>query len=141
MLKKLKCGLLRTKNLAIRSLGSETKTGAKTETEMETKMHPLQAPKLKMPKGISDFRKLREGGYCYADKSNFVAEIPAAAEIVLIPCPRRFGKTLNMTTLKDYSVPARFVRTNLTLSASTTAIEILDGVNVVAKHPRSYRKH
>jgi hypothetical protein len=41
----------------------------------------------------------------------------------------------------DYSVPARFVRTNLTVSASTTAIEILDGVNVVAKHPRSYSKH
>lgn len=41
----------------------------------------------------------------------------------------------------DYSVPARFVRTNLTVSASATEIEILDGTNVVAKHRRSYDKH
>lgn len=41
----------------------------------------------------------------------------------------------------DYSVPAKFVRTNLTVSASTTEIEIFDGVEVVARHPRSYSKH
>jgi hypothetical protein len=41
----------------------------------------------------------------------------------------------------DYSVPARFVRTNLTVSASPTEIEIFDGTNVVARHRRSYDKH
>jgi hypothetical protein len=57
----------------------------------------------KMPQGISDFRKLREGGYYYVDKTNIIPEmIDASAEVLLLPRPRRFGKTLNMTTLQTW---------------------------------------
>jgi hypothetical protein len=59
--------------------------------------------KLRMPQGISDFRKLREGGYYYVDKSHIIPEmIDASAEVLLLPRPRRFGKTLNMTTLQTW---------------------------------------
>ncbi|MCP4111520.1 MAG: AAA family ATPase [Desulfobacteraceae bacterium] len=57
----------------------------------------------KLPIGISDFRKLRRGDYYYADKTLFIREIiDASAEVLLIPRPRRFGKTLNLSMLKYF---------------------------------------
>ncbi len=56
-----------------------------------------------LPIGISDFRKLIRGRYHYVDKSFFVREvIEASAEVLLLPRPRRFGKTLNMDMLKVF---------------------------------------
>ena len=56
-----------------------------------------------IPIGVDDFRKLREQGLEYVDKSHFVREVlDKGAEIVLLPRPRRFGKTLNMTMLRCF---------------------------------------
>ncbi len=56
-----------------------------------------------MPTGISDFRKLITGGYYYVDKSDFIREvIETGTEVILLPRPRRFGKTLNMDMLKNF---------------------------------------
>jgi len=53
--------------------------------------------------GISDFRKLREEDMLFVDKSPFIQEvIRAGAEILLIPRPRRFGKTLNLSMLRYF---------------------------------------
>lgn len=61
----------------------------------------MTAPR--MPIGISSFEKLREEGFYYVDKSQFVIEIAESApEILLLPRPRRFGKTLNMTMLQAW---------------------------------------
>ena len=56
-----------------------------------------------LPVGSSDFRKLREGGYHYVDKSLFIRDIVgASAKVTLLPRPRRFGKTLNMSMLRYF---------------------------------------
>ena len=56
-----------------------------------------------MPVGISDFRKLITGGYYFVDKSDFIREIiETGAEVILLPRPRRFGKTLNMDMLRVF---------------------------------------
>ncbi|MEZ4299921.1 MAG: AAA family ATPase, partial [Polyangiaceae bacterium] len=54
---------------------------------------------LSLPVGIDDFRKLREQGVDYVDKSHFIREIIDAAgvEVTLLPRPRRFGKSLNLS--------------------------------------------
>ncbi|HZK55055.1 MAG TPA: AAA family ATPase, partial [Desulfosporosinus sp.] len=50
--------------------------------------------------GVSDFRKLLTGDYYYVDKTLFIKDIMEdGSEIVLLPRPRRFGKTLNMSML------------------------------------------
>ncbi len=57
----------------------------------------------KIPIGISDFKELREKGFFYIDKSLFIKEtIDISAKIILITRPRRFGKTLNLSTLRYY---------------------------------------
>ena len=48
---------------------------------------------LKIPVGISDFKKLRENGYYYIDKSGLIADLLTNnSEVTLITRPRRFGK-------------------------------------------------
>ena len=55
------------------------------------------------PIGISDFRLLREAGAHYVDKTAFIEEILASpTQVLLFPRPRRFGKTLNLSTLRCF---------------------------------------
>ncbi|MGL5426720.1 MAG: AAA family ATPase, partial [Cetobacterium sp.] len=57
----------------------------------------------KLPIGVSDFKKLIKENYYYVDKTGFIEEIlEKKAEVTLICRPRRFGKTLNMSTLKYF---------------------------------------
>ncbi|WP_297426749.1 AAA family ATPase [Clostridium sp.] len=56
-----------------------------------------------IPIGISDFKRLIEGNYYFVDKSLLIKEfIENSADIILIPRPRRFGKTLNMSMMKYF---------------------------------------
>ena len=59
--------------------------------------------KLNVPVGISNFEKIRSGGFYYIDKSGLIAEIlDEKAEVTLITRPRRFGKTLGMNMLESF---------------------------------------
>jgi len=58
---------------------------------------------LKAPIGISDFRKLREQGAYYVDKTALLVEfLSMPTEVTLWTRPRRFGKTLNLSTLRYF---------------------------------------
>ena len=53
--------------------------------------------------GIEDFKKIIEEDCYYFDKTNYIEELlKDRTEIKLFTRPRRFGKTLNMTTLKYF---------------------------------------
>ncbi len=59
--------------------------------------------RLRFPIGESDFQKLRNKGYTYVDKSLFIEEVmDSAALVLLLPRPRRFGKTLNLSMLRYF---------------------------------------
>ena len=54
----------------------------------------------KLPIGKSDFKSIIEDNFYYIDKSNLIKEIiDSSADIILLPRPRRFGKTLNLSML------------------------------------------
>lgn len=56
-----------------------------------------------LPIGISDFKKVIEGNYAYVDKTLFIQElIERGTDVALIPRPRRFGKTLNLSMLRYF---------------------------------------
>lgn len=61
---------------------------------------------LNIPVGISDFEKIRREGFYYIDKTGLVKELlnPKPAEVTLITRPRRFGKTLAMSMLENFSI-------------------------------------
>lgn len=56
-----------------------------------------------IPIGIEDFKKIRETDCYYIDKTKFIEDILIdRTEVKLFCRPRRFGKTLNMYTLKYF---------------------------------------
>ncbi len=53
--------------------------------------------------GESDFKNIITGNYYYIDKSLFIKEIiDRGNRVILVPRPRRFGKTLNISMLKYF---------------------------------------
>ena len=67
----------------------------------------------KLPIGIDGFEKIRTNDFYYVDKTLFIKELLQNwGEVNLFTRPRRFGKTLNMSMLKNFfeagSAPALF---------------------------------
>ena len=69
-----------------------------------------EKPALRVKSGTEDFAKYIKYGYYYVDKTQYLRPIFDADDRLLILRPRRFGKTLTMSTLKyflemDYENP------------------------------------
>lgn len=61
------------------------------------------ALKKKLPIGNDEFREVRELDYYYVDKSLMIQEfIEMGDKVALIARPRRFGKTLNLTMVREF---------------------------------------
>ena len=56
----------------------------------------------KYPIGIQNFQSLREDGYAYVDKTAFVYELAQSGKYYFLSRPRRFGKSLFLSTLEAY---------------------------------------
>jgi hypothetical protein len=56
----------------------------------------------KLPLGIQDFEDLRQNGYLYADKTAFIYRLVTTGKPYFPGRPRRFGKSLMLSTLRDY---------------------------------------
>ena len=56
----------------------------------------------RLPIGMQSFAKLREGGYAYADKTRYIYELVSGSQQYFLSRPRRFGKSLFLSTLKAY---------------------------------------
>ncbi|WP_367277774.1 AAA family ATPase [Clostridium sp.] len=57
----------------------------------------------KIPIEISDFKMLIEEDYLFVDKSLLIKEFwESNGQTILVPRPRRFGKTLNMSMLRYF---------------------------------------
>ncbi len=55
-----------------------------------------------LPLGVQDFSILREGNYLYVDKTSLIYELTQTNRAVFISRPRRFGKSLLLSTIKYY---------------------------------------
>ena len=57
---------------------------------------------LKLPLSIQSFEEIRNGGYVYVDKTDYVWKIANGKKFNFLGRPRRFGKSLFADTLKCY---------------------------------------
>ena len=55
---------------------------------------------MKLPIGIQDFEKIRTGGYLYIDKTEHVYRLASEGSYYFLSRPRRFGKSLLLSTIK-----------------------------------------
>ncbi|MGL5933582.1 MAG: AAA family ATPase [Cetobacterium sp.] len=59
--------------------------------------------KKKLPVGVDNFKKIIEDDYYFVDKTMLIDELlNKKSEVTLLPRPRRFGKTLNMSMLNYF---------------------------------------
>jgi hypothetical protein len=61
----------------------------------------------KMPIGIQDFEDIRTNGYVYVDKTAYVYRLVTEGKPYFLSRPRRFGKSLFLSTLKAYFLGKR----------------------------------
>ena len=57
---------------------------------------------MKYPIGLQSFDQLIEDGYVYVDKTDMVYSLATEGKIYFLSRPRRFGKSLLVSTLKNY---------------------------------------
>jgi hypothetical protein len=57
---------------------------------------------MKYPLGIQSFEKIRNDGYLYMDKTAMVYNIVKGGTYYFLSRPRRFGKSLLISTLEAY---------------------------------------
>ena len=56
----------------------------------------------KLPIGIQNFEKLIEGNYLYVDKTEYIWKLANESTVYFLSRPRRFGKSLLLSTMKAY---------------------------------------
>ena len=54
------------------------------------------------PIGIQNFEKIRKGGYLYIDKTALIYQLANTGSYYFLSRPRRFGKSLLLSTLEAY---------------------------------------
>jgi hypothetical protein len=55
----------------------------------------------KYPIGLQEFRKIREGGYIYVDKTQLIHNLIESGSYYFLSRPRRFGKSLLLSIVKE----------------------------------------
>ena len=56
----------------------------------------------KYPIGVQNFTSLRENGYTYVDKSEYIEKLITRGKYYFLSRPRRFGKSLLLSTIEAY---------------------------------------
>jgi len=56
----------------------------------------------KLPIGVQSFKVLRNDRYLYVDKTAYIAQLAASGRVYFLSRPRRFGKSLFLSTLAAY---------------------------------------
>ncbi|MDE5996664.1 MAG: AAA family ATPase, partial [Muribaculaceae bacterium] len=62
----------------------------------------MEEKKEKYAIGDQDFKSLREGGYLYIDKTVYIKKILDGSKYYFLARPRRFGKSLFLSTLRYF---------------------------------------
>lgn len=72
--------------------------------------------RMKYPIGIQTFDRIREDGYVYVDKTRLIYSMTHEGTVYFLSRPRRFGKSLLLSTLKNYFLGRRELFEGLEIS-------------------------
>ena len=87
-----------------------------------------------MPIGVQDFEDLRRNKYVYVDKTEYVYRLAQMGKVYFLSRPRRFGKSLLLSTLKQYFLGNKDIFKGL-------AIEKLENENPTSFDKVAWVKH
>ena len=78
------------------------------------------AATLKYPIGIQTFSKIRKGGYFYIDKTRYIKKLVDDPLYYFLSRPRRFGKSLLLSTIQSYFEGERDLFKGLAIDSEDT---------------------
>lgn len=81
--------------------------------------HIARSKPIRYPVGIHTFSELMEGGYMYVDKTAFVHKLIQEGKYYFLSRPRRFGKSLLLSTIEAYFQGQRDLFKGLALDSLT----------------------
>jgi hypothetical protein len=98
--------LILVEQRAIRPLAHRPSTADEPELGLVVSKPSIRLPSLRPAKaalGESDFSKIITNSSIYVDKTQFIEDVLGdPATVLLFPRPRRFGKSLNLSTLRFF---------------------------------------
>lgn len=72
--------------------------------------------KIKYPVGVQSFEKIRTEGALYVDKTGLIAELISGTNYAFLSRPRRFGKSLLLSTIEAYFLGKKHLFEGLEIS-------------------------
>ena len=64
--------------------------------------HTMSTARRRLPIGVQSFNVMREDHFIYVDKTAFIWKLATESRVYFLSRPRRFGKSLFLSTLKAY---------------------------------------
>ena len=92
----------------------------------------------KLPIGIQSFEKLRRNSYLYIDKTAFIWSLAQETHPYFLSRPRRFGKSLFLSTLAAYFLGQKELFTGLYLERAEQAQAAQEGRDAWLHYPVFY---
>ena len=74
----------------------------------------------KLPIGIQSFEKIRTGGFTYIDKTDLIYQLVSTKTPYFLSRPRRFGKSLLMSTIEAYFLAKKELFSGLAMESLET---------------------
>ena len=92
----------------------------------------------KLPVGIQSFKDLREKHFLYVDKTAYIAQLSQASKVFFLSRPRRFGKSLFLSTLAAYFLGQKELFKGLYLEKAEEEQAIQEGRAAWEEYPVLY---
>ena len=92
----------------------------------------------KLPVGIQSFKDLREKRFLYVDKTEYLSRLVNNGKVYFLSRPRRFGKSLFLSTLAAYFRGQKELFTGLYLEKAEEEAAVQEGRNAWETYPVLY---
>ena len=89
----------------------------------------------RLPIGLQSFEVMRNEGFVYADKTEYVLRLAAESRVFFLSRPRRFGKSLFLSTLKAYFLGKKELFKGLYIEDAEQKQAELEGSETWIKYP------
>ena len=92
----------------------------------------------KLPIGVQSFKVLRTDRYLYVDKTTYIAQLITGNRVYFLSRPRRFGKSLFLSTLAAYFLGQKELFKGLYLENTEEEQALQEGRDVWQEYPVLY---
>ncbi|UTD12417.1 ATP-binding protein [Treponema denticola] len=92
----------------------------------------------RLPIGLQSFEVMRNEGFVYVDKTEYVVKLAAESRVFFLSRPRRFGKSLFLSTLKAYFLGKKELFKGLYIEDAEQKQAELEGREAWIKYPVLY---